>query len=58
MKSHFMKTDIKGLKEEIDKLEDAVSIIEESFGDGLNLYVGECFIVANEDQANDYVTKI
>jgi hypothetical protein len=58
MKSHFMKTDIKGLKDELEKLEDAMGIIEESFGEGLNLYVGECFVVADEDQANGYVTKI
>jgi hypothetical protein len=51
MKSHFMRTDIKGLKDEIDKLGDANDIIEESFGEELHLYVGECFIAASEEQA-------
>ena len=53
-----MKTDIRGLKDEIEKLEDAMSIIEESFGEGLNLYVGECFICADEEQAQGYVEKL
>jgi hypothetical protein len=58
MKSHFMKSDIKGLKDEIDKLEDSMAIVEESFGEGLNLYVGECFVAADEEQATGYVEKI
>merc|ERR1719183_2130401 len=58
MKSHFMRSDIKGLKEEIDKLEDSLAIVEESFGEGLSLYVGECFVAADEDQATKYVEKV
>ena len=53
-----MKSDIKGLKDEIDKLEDSMAIVEESFGEGLNLYVGECFVAADEEQATGYVEKI
>ena len=53
-----MRTDIKGLKEEIDKLEDSTAIIDESFGEGLHLYVGECFVTADEDQATGYIEKL
>lgn len=58
MKVHELRADIKTLKEEITNLEDATEIVEESFGEGLKLFVGECLVTVNEDQANNYVEKL
>ena len=54
MHYHELKDDIKKLKEELDTLEDASMLIEESFGEGLKLFIGECFIDVDEDQAREY----
>ena len=58
MKVHEFRGDIKKLKDEIDNLEDATFMVEESFGEGLKLFLGECLVTVNEDQANDYVQKL
>ena len=58
MKSNDLKFQIKKLKEEIDNLEDAQLLVEESFGEGLKLHVGECFVTCEEDQATSYVEKL
>mmetsp|Transcript_24336 Transcript_24336/g.33196 ORF Transcript_24336/g.33196 Transcript_24336/m.33196 type:complete len:138 (-) Transcript_24336:89-502(-) len=58
MKAQDLKYQIKKLKEEIDNLEDASFLIEESFGEGLKLHVGECFVTCEEDQATSYVEKL
>jgi prefoldin subunit 4 len=63
MKAHFIREDIKALKEELDKLEDANTIVEDTFmgmdgDDAISLFVGECFVHANEDQANQYLEKV
>ena len=58
MKSHFLRADIKKLKDEIDKLEDATAIVDESMGEGLSLFVGECFVTATEEQASGYIEKL
>ena len=49
MKSHEYKKDIKKLKEDLDALEDASQMIEESFGEGLKLFIGECLVTVDED---------
>ena len=54
MKSHDLKEDIKKLKEEIDALDDAQQMIEESFGEGLKLFVGEALINVDEETATKY----
>ena len=58
LKAHELRGEIKKLKEEIDNLEDAVMLVEESMGEGLKLFLGECFVTVNEDQGNNYVQKI
>ena len=54
MKFHEYKKDIKKLKEELDALEDASQMIEESFGEGLKLFIGECLISVDEEKAKEY----
>ncbi len=54
MKAHFIREDIKSLKKELDELEDAGTVIEDTFmgmdgDDAISLFVGECFVHANED---------
>ena len=58
MKYTDLKNDIKKLKEEIDNLEDATLLVEESMGEGLKLFLGECFVTVDEDQGNNYVQKV
>ena len=50
--------EIKKLKEEIDNLEDATMMVEESMGDDLKLFLGECFVTVQEEQAADYLSKL
>ncbi len=54
MKSHEIKRDIKKLKEELDALEDASQMIEESFGEGLKLFIGEAMVDVDEETAKTY----
>jgi hypothetical protein len=49
MRNGELKDDIKKLKEEIDNLEDAAMAVEESMGEGIKLFLGECFVDCNED---------
>jgi prefoldin subunit 4 len=58
MKYTDLKNDIKKLKEEIDNLEDATLLVEESMGEGLKLFLGECFVTVDEEQGNLYVQKV
>lgn len=58
MKQHELKDDIKKLKEELDNLEDATMMIEESMGEDLKLFVGEAMIEVDEDRATKYVEKM
>ena len=51
MKYHQVKAEIKTLKDELENLVDAQSLIEESMGDPLKLFIGEAFIAVDEDQA-------
>mmetsp|Transcript_42095 Transcript_42095/g.30862 ORF Transcript_42095/g.30862 Transcript_42095/m.30862 type:complete len:111 (+) Transcript_42095:51-383(+) len=58
MKSHELKGDIKRIKDELDALEDAKQLIEESFGEGLKLFIGESLIDVDEDQANEFYERV
>ena len=51
MKHSELKEDIKKMKEQLDALEDAQMMIEESFGEGLKLFIGEALIDVDEDTA-------
>lgn len=52
MKAHDLRGEIKKLKEEIDNLEDAALMVEESMGEGLKLFLGECFVTVDEEQGS------
>jgi prefoldin subunit 4 len=54
MKSADLKADIKKLKDEIDSLDDAQQMIEESMGEQLKLFIGEAMIAVDEDTATEY----
>ena len=54
MKSHEIRRDIKKIKEELDSLEDASQIIEESFGEGLKLFIGESLVDVDEETAKSF----
>ena len=58
MKAAELKGDIKKIKEDLDALEDASQIIEESFGEGLKLFIGEAMVDADEDEAKAYQEKV
>jgi hypothetical protein len=58
MKAADLRDEIKKLKEEIDNLEDATLLVEESMGEGLKLFLGECFVTVDEDQGTNYVEKL
>lgn len=51
MKAHELRRDIKKIKDELDALEDASQMIEESFGEGLKLFIGESLIDVDEETA-------
>ncbi len=57
MKYHEIRDDVKKVKDELDALEDAEALIEESFGEGLKLFIGESLIDVDEDQAKAYHEK-
>jgi len=54
MKAHDLRADIKKLKEQLDALQDAEQQIEESFGEGLKLMVGESLVEVDEETATKY----
>lgn len=49
MKASELRDEIKKLKEELDNLEDAQMLVEESMGEDLKLFLGECFVAVDED---------
>ena len=55
---HITKQEIKALKDELENLQDAGSMIEESMGDPLKLFVGECLVEVDEDAATQYQEKL
>lgn len=58
MKARELKADIKLLKDKLDALQDAEQLIEESFGEGLKLMVGEALIDVDEETATKYQQQI
>jgi prefoldin subunit 4 len=58
MKAHELRRDIKKLKDDLDNLQDAQQMIEESFGEGLKLFIGEALVDVDEDTAQKYQEKL
>ena len=58
MQAHDLRNQVKKLKEELDNLQDAQQLVEESFGEGLKLFVGEALVDVDEDTANSYLEKV
>ena len=54
MRTHDLRRDIKKLRDDLDALQDAQQLIEESFGEGLKLFIGEALIDVDEDTATKY----
>ena len=51
MKYFLLKDEIKKLKEELENLVDAGSMIEEAMGDPVKLFIGEALIDVDEERA-------
>jgi hypothetical protein len=51
MKYFLLKDEIKKLKEELENLVDAGSMIEEAMGDPVKLFIGEALIDVDEKRA-------
>lgn len=58
MRAHDLRRDIKKLKDELDALQDAQQLIEESFGEGLKLFIGEALVDVDEETAQNYQEKL
>ena len=58
MRAHDLRTDIKKLRDELDNLQDAQQLIEESFGEGLKLFIGEALIDVDEETATSYHERL
>lgn len=58
MQAHDLRGQVKKLKDELDSLQDATQLIEESFGEGLKLFIGETLIDVDEDTATEYLEKV
>ena len=58
MKYQEAKDELKKIKEEIDNLDDASQQVEESMGEELKLFLGECFVSVDEEGATTYVQKL
>lgn len=54
MRAHDLRGHIKKLKDELDALQDAQQLIEESFGEGLKLFIGEALVDVDEETAQEY----
>ena len=39
-------------------MEDAAALVEESFGEELKFFAGECFVTVSEEQATEHVEKL
>lgn len=58
MKAHDLRKDIKRVKDQLDALQDAEQQIEESFGEGLKLMIGETLIEVDEEIATKYQQRL
>jgi prefoldin subunit 4 len=57
MQLQELKADKKKKQEELDAIEDSFLAVEESFGEGLLLAMGEVYISADEDLAKEFLDK-
>ena len=58
MRAHDLRGQIKRLKDELDALQDAQQLIEESFGEGLKLFIGEALVDVDEETAQSYQERL
>lgn len=58
MRAHDLRGHIKKLRDDLDSLQDAQQLIEESFGEGLKLFIGEALIDVDEETATEYHEKL
>jgi len=58
MRAHDLRGTIKRVTDEIDALQDAQQLIEESFGEGLKLFIGEALVDVDEETATAYQEKL
>lgn len=58
MRAHDIRRDIKRLTDELDALQDAQQLIEESFGEGLKLFIGEALVDVDEETAQSYQERL
>ena len=58
LKAHELRQDMKKIKEELDNLEDAALAVEESMGEDIKLFMGECFITCDEDMGTAYLQSV
>ena len=58
MRAHDLRDFIKKLRDDLDALQDAQQLIEESFGEGLKLFIGEALIDVDEETATEYHEKL
>ena len=58
MRAHDLRDFIKKLRDDLDALQDAQQLIEESFGEGLKLFIGEALIDVDEETATEYLEKL
>ena len=58
MRAHDLRRDIKRLTDELDALQDAQQLIDESFGEGLKLFIGEALVDVDEETAQSYQERL
>ena len=58
MRAHDLRDFIKKLTDHLDALRDARYLIEESFGQGLKLFIAEALIDVDEESATKYHEKL
>jgi len=58
MRAHDLRGTIKKVTDELDALQDAQQLIEESFGEGLKLFIGEALVDVDEETATAYQEKL
>lgn len=58
MRAHDLRGTIKKITDELDALQDAQQLIEESFGEGLKLFIGEALVDVDEETATAYQEKL
>jgi prefoldin subunit 4 len=58
MKYTEAKEDLKQIKADIDNLDDATQQVEEALGEELMIFLGECFVLSDEEGATNYCEKL